>query len=379
MSGSASAISRTPDPGPAPVQLSAANVASEIAASAPSRPRVDKARLKLFLESQPGLAAPLRLGDLHYIEDAGGSNGIAVFDMEVERRTRPFVLRYAPGEQLLKQKRFDDEFFTLKALRAHGVPAPIARWCDATGEAIGFPFLVMERLKGRAPANRMMHSTGLLAEVGPAERKAMLLQAAGFHGRLRRAALGPDAVPHLVRRGEGRTAIERELNWWLREAVLVTASGDPQRKYLIELNRWMIENQPDARLPTLCHGDGQIANLMYHDGKLVAALDWELSYLGHNEADLALVAMLIPMHVPEGVAVDGLPCEAEIVARYEAEAGAPVEHWAYFKLFNLVKVSTIMLMNGRYVDDATAEALWALNADDRKKAWAAARAEADAR
>lgn len=358
--------------------MRAANVASEIAASAPDRPRIEKDRLRRFLESQADLAAPLRLGDLHYIEDAGGSNGIALFDMEAERRTRAFVLRYAPGEQLLKQKRFDDEFFTLKALRAHGVPAPVGRWCDATAEAIGFPFLVMERLEGRAPANRMMFSTGLLAEVSPAERKAMLLEAAGFHGRLRRAALGPDSVPHLVERGVGRTSIERELSWWLREAVLVTEPGDPRREYLIELNRWMVENQPAARAPTLCHGDGQIANLMFHNGRLVAALDWELSYLGHNEADLALVAMLIPMHA-SGVAVGGLPSEAEIVARYEAEAGAPVEHWAFFKLFNLVKVSTIMLMSGRHLDDAMRGALWALNADDREQAWAAARADAGER
>jgi len=378
MRRSASAHSQPFDPG-SPARVSVANVASEIAASAPGRPRVDEDRLRRFLELQPDLGHPVRLGGLRYIEDAGGSNGIALFEMDVAGRSHAFVLRYAPGEQLLKQKRFDDEFFTLKALQAHGVPAPVARWCDATGEAIGFPFLVMERLEGRAPANRMMYSSGLLAEVGAAERKAMLLDAAGFHGRLRRAALGAYALPHLVRRGEGRTAIERELNWWLREAVLVTMRSDPRRDYLIELTRWMIEHQPDARPPTLCHGDGQIANLMYRDGRLVAALDWELSYLGHNEADLALVAMLIPMHAPEGVAVDGLPTEAEIVARYEAEACAPVEHWAYFKLFNLVKVSTIMLMSGRHLDEAMAEALWALNADDREEAWAAARAEADAR
>jgi aminoglycoside phosphotransferase (APT) family kinase protein len=373
MRRSASALSRPHSREAEP--LSAANVATQIDAASPDRPRVDRDRLERFLEAQPDLARPFRLGDLSYIVDAGGSNGIALFEMDLEGRTHPFVLRYAPGEQLLKQKRFDDEFFTLKALQARGVPAPIARWCDPTGEAIGFPFLVMERLGGRAPANRMMFSTGLLAEVGPGERKAMLLEAAAFHGRLRKAALGPEAVPHLVGRGRGRTAIERELNWWLREAVLVTEPSDPRRDYLVELNRWLIENQPNARPPTLCHGDGQIANLMFHAGRLVAALDWELSYLGHNEADLALVAMLIPMHAA-GLAVDGLPSEAEIVERYEAEAGGPVQHWAFFKLFYLVKVSAIMVMSGRHLDEAMREALWMLNANDRQEAWAAARVEA---
>ena len=359
--------------------VSIANAAGKIAASAPDRPRIDPDRLRRFLEAQSDLAEPVTIGELRYIEDAGGSNGIALFEMNAGGKAAEFVLRYAPGEQLLKQKRFDDEFFTLKALAAHGVPAPVSRWCDPTAEAIGFPFLVMERLEGRAPANRTMYSTGLLAEVSPADRKAMLLQAAGFHGRLRRAALGADAVPHLRGRGAGNTAIERELNWWLMEAMLVTERDDPRRDYLIGLNRWMVAHQPQARAPTLCHGDGQIANLMFHDGRLVAALDWELSYLGHNEADLALVAMLIPMHAGPDVAVEGLPSEAEIVERYEAEADAPVEHWAYFKLFNLVKVSTIMLMTGRPLGEAMTNALWVLNAQDREVAWAAARLEATSR
>ena len=358
--------------------INAANVASEIAACGPGRPRVDAGRFRAFLERQTDLVAPVALGDLRYIEDAGGSNGIALFEISHGLATEGFVLRYAPGEQLLKQKRFDEEFFTLKALRANGVPAPVARWCDPTGEVLGFPFLVMERLTGRAPANRMMYSAGLLAEVSADERKAMLLEAAGFHGRLHRAALGPDAVPHLVDRGVGRTAIERELNWWLQEALLVTAPGDPRREYLIGLNRWMCENQPDARPATLTHGDGQIANLMFDSGRLVAALDWELSYLGHNEADLALIAMLIPMHVPPGETIEALPSEAEIVARYESEAGAPVEHWAYFKLFNLMKVSTIMLMSARHMSESMGEALWGLNAVDREAAWTAARIEARA-
>lgn len=359
--------------------VSVANAAEQIAASSPERPHVDKARLHAFIKARtPGLA-PVSVSDLVYVEDAGGSNGIAMFETRLGGEVEKFVLRYAPGEQLLKQKRFDDEFLTLRALGTHDIPAPAARWCDPTGEAIGFPFLVMERLEGRAPANRMMYASGLLAEVTPPVRKSMLLEAAGFHGRLRKAALGPTEVPHLLERGIGATAIERELNWWLREAELVTDPKDPRRLYLAELTQWMIEHQPEVRSATLCHGDGQIANLMYRDGKLVAGLDWELSYLGHNEADLALVAMLVPLHVPPGDFIEGLPSEAELIERYEWEASAKVEHWTFFKLFNLVKVSTIMLMSGRQLGDDMSNALWALNASDRENAWAAAREEATLR
>lgn len=359
--------------------LKFADVASEILASGPPRPRVDPRRLQEFLEAQPDVRAPIGLAPLNYIEDAGGSNGIALFDVESNGARRSFVLRYAPGEQLLKQKRFDDEFHTLRAVNSKGIPAPVARWCDPTDASIGYPFLIMDRVAGRAPANRQMYSTGLLAEAAPDARRTMLLEVAGFHGRLRRAAIGACDVPHLATRGSGNTPVERELNWWLAEARLIAPQTDPRLSYLEQLVSWMIEHQPAARGPTLVHGDAQIANIMFQDNRVAAALDWELSYLGHNEADLALVAMLIPAHVEAGVNIEGLPSEAELIARYESEAGAPVEHWAYFKLFNLVKVSAIMMMTARHMPAEAASAMWELNADDRAVAWDQARFEASHR
>lgn len=365
------------------VTIARADAMAELAASRPARPRIEPARLEAFLRAQPDVRELRRLGPLHYIEDGGGSNGIALFEADLETTSesgvQKFVLRYAPGEQLLKQKRFDEEFLTLRAVSAAGIPAPRARWFEPTGAAIGYPFLIMEQLDGRAPSNRMMYSVGLLSEVSPAERKVMLLDAAGFHGRLRAAAIGPEAVPHLIGRGVGSTDIERELSWWLGEARLVTEPGDPRRRYLEELNRWMVANQPAARPGTLVHGDAQIANLMFKDGRFQAALDWELSYIGHNESDLALVVMLVRQHVPPGERVEGIPTEAEILARYEAEAGVPVEHWAFFNLFNLLKVSTIMLMSSRHMDAAGADMMWQLNAKDRETAWALAKQEAAAR
>jgi aminoglycoside phosphotransferase (APT) family kinase protein len=232
---------------------------------------------------------------------------------------------------------------------------------------------IMTRIEGRAPSPQMMYSNGLLAEVKAQTRNNMLLDAAGFHGRLRAAAIGPSDVPHLVQRGQGSSAIERELGWWLKEAQLIMQQADPRLEYLTRLHRWMIEHQPLVRPATLVHGDAQIANLMFRDGRLVAALDWELSYLGHSEADLALLVYLLKAHMPDDP-VAGVPSEAEVVSRYEAECGARVEHWAFFQLLNLVKVSTIMCMTSHDMDAELADAMWQLNAEDREIAWERARA-----
>lgn len=344
-----------------------------------ARPRIEAERFKAFVERQPEVRGPVELEPFEYIEDGGGSNGIAFVSAQLDRngegrRRHEFVLRYAPGEQLLKQKRFDEEFETLRCVTEHGIPAPKPYWVSQASDEIGFPFLVMERIRARAPSNRLMFTVGLLGEASANDRRAMVLDAAGFHGRLRKAALGPAQVPHLVGRGVGATPVECELSWWMKEVNLVARPNDHRLKYLESLVGWMIDHQPATRPATLVHGDAQIANLVFRDNRFAAAIDWELSYLGHNEADLALVTMLTKSHIPPGEVVEGVPSEEELIARYEEEAGARVEHWEFFQLLNLVKVSAIMVMTGRHADEDMAEALWRINAEDREIAWGRARA-----
>jgi aminoglycoside phosphotransferase (APT) family kinase protein len=124
----------------------------------------------------------------------------------------------------------------------------------------------------------------------------------------------------------------------------VRSGEDARFAAITEIYDWMIAHQPQAYAPGLVHGDAQIANLMYRDGRLAAVLDWELSYLGHNESDLALLVFITESQKLLDQSVEGTPTEAEYIAAYEAAAGVPVESWAYFKLFSQFKVTCIALM-----------------------------------
>lgn len=310
--------------------------------------QIDASRLLAFLEAQPDVVGPVEVGEIDYLTDgAGSSNGIGFFQAQIDRgdghRRQDFVLRYFPGVSLLRQKSYKDEFLTLHATRARGLPTPQPLWLDEDGARLGCPGYVMERIFGDAPS-AAMYSKGPLANVSPDERKALMLQAATFHGTLRKAAIGADLVPHLATRGDGATAIERELSWWLAEARFVRSGEDARYAVIEEIYDWMIANQPAAYAPGLVHGDAQIANLMYRDGRLAAVLDWELSYLGHNESDLALLVFITESQKLLDQSVEGTPTEAEYVAAYEAAAGVPVEGWTYFKLFSQFKVTCIALM-----------------------------------
>ncbi|MDP1631244.1 MAG: phosphotransferase family protein [Caulobacter sp.] len=340
--------------------------------------QVDAARLHGFIEGQPDVVGQVKTGPIEYLLDgAGSSNGIAFFEAELDRgdgrRRQDYVLRYFPGVTLLRQKSYKDEYLTLQAARAAGLPTPMPLWLDEDGKQLGCIGYVMERVSGDAPS-AAMYSKGPLANVTPEKRKALMLQAATFHGTLRKAAIGADRVPHLVGRGEGATAIERELQWWLTEARFVCSADDARLAYVQQIHDWMVANQPPAYEPGLVHGDAQIANIMFRDGQLASVLDWELSYLGHNESDLALLVFITESQKLLDQAVEGTPSEAEYIAAYEAAAGAPVESWAYFKLFSQFKVTCIALM----MADRTPsfETVWAYYAAQVAADFDAARASA---
>src|SRR3990167_3481784 len=104
--------------------------------------QIDAARLHAFIEAQPSVAGPVEIGPIEYLLDgAGSSNGIAFFEAELDRgdgrRRQDYVLRYFPGITLLSQKSYKDEYLTLQATRAAGLPTPKPLWLDEDGKQLG--------------------------------------------------------------------------------------------------------------------------------------------------------------------------------------------------------------------------------------------------
>lgn len=351
------------------------SLAAKVSANAKSEfVPVTEEKLHAFLTSRDGILSA-SITDYRFLTGgAGASNGTVLFTAELTTSEgsskRDLVLRFAPGNQLLKQKSYRDEFLTLQALSSTDLPTPRPLWVDDDGSVLGSPGLVMERLRGNSPEAAMFVS-GILADADPAQRHAMLLEGVGFHARLRRAAIGADLVPHLTARGAGATAVERELMWWRNEALLASDIDSPYLQYIDRLVRWMIDNEPPLRPATLVHGDAQFANLMFEDGRLTGAIDWELAYLGHAEADLALMVFLNEMHAATLPDLGGVPTAEEMLERFERESGHPVEHWPYFQLFNMVKVLGIQLVVASKHSDFSS--MWEFQVGRADALWQAAK------
>lgn len=338
--------------------------------------RIDEARLRAFIESQPDVRGVREMSALNYPSDgAGASNGIAFFSITLDRESGvellDLVLRYSPGTQLLKQKSYAGEYRTLQALAKTSLPIPQVLWLDADGRAIGAVGYVMTRVVGDTPS-AAMYSSGPLADVTDEARKELMLKAAGFHGALRKAAIGADHVPHLAGSDAPETDIEREVNWWFREVLMVWEETNPKAVKIAALRDWLIRHQPrDLYSGGLVHGDAQIANIIYRDGEIAAVIDWELAYLGHNESDLALVCFLTEVQKLLDKHVDGTPTEAEYIARYEQESGCKVQHWPYFQLMSLYRVVAVSSLSAEIMPSF--EAVWAFYEGHMEAAWAQAK------
>ncbi|WP_440759313.1 phosphotransferase family protein [Mycolicibacterium sp. 22603] len=318
---------------------------NQAAAAKAARVEFDPADIERFLLAQPDIHGVSGIRDLATPGGAGASNGILFFTADLDDGSRTttseLVLRYETDTPLIKQKRFEDEYQTILAVNRAGLPAPVARWHDCAGRILGRPSYVTDRVHGLCPPSSI-YAEGILQSAEPATRRAMMLAVAEFHGKLHAANIGPDRVPHLTTRGVGPTAIERELSWWFTEATLASPSDD-KLDFLRRAHDRLIAVQPDPYPARLVHGDAQFANCMFGGTEIAAVLDWELSFLGHGESDLALVTLFADALNPADDPVDGVPTEQEFIAAYEAQAGRPVAAWEFFQAFNLVKVATAMV------------------------------------
>ncbi|WP_233203707.1 phosphotransferase family protein [Novosphingobium sp. HII-3] len=343
--------------------------------------RISIDKLRAFIARQHDVYGDVIVSEIEYPSDgAGSTNGIGLFDAVIDRgggaQQERLVVRYLPGPALLAQKSFDDEFATLQAVRSAGVPSPCAYWLDSTGEMLGVPGYVMERIEADKPT-ASLYSTGPFSKVEPATRNEMMLQAAGFHGALKKKAIRGDRVRHLLRRGpEAPTAVQRELGWWMEEVRLSKNAIADKLDYLTSLHQWMVRHEPnDLYAPALVHGDAQFANLMYKDNRLVSALDWELSFIGHNESDLALLSFITESQKKFDIPAEGTPTEYDFISRFEVESGQPVNNYEYFKLFCMLKVQSIALMTIHNMPDP--EAVWNIFKDFTEAAWSQARTRYD--
>lgn len=236
-----------------------------------------------------------------------------------EARRRGLCLRRDPGNALLRHlSDLEVQFRVLTCLDATALPTPKPYWFEGDPAILGAPFLVMERVPGTCPnpwgrEGRAFYAAAAARGTLPASFTATL---ATLHTLDWRAA-GLDflGVP-----GAGDDFARREIAKW---RGLIDISEHPPEPILTDLIGWLEANAPPTERITLVHGAYRTGNLLIHDDRISAVLDWELEVLGDPMYDVA--------YVLSDLNREGTPLLSNLVDRdafvrdYEAATGFTID------------------------------------------------------
>ena len=268
------------------------------------------------------------------------------------RQTKEYVARVAPAAEdmpVFPSYRLQDQYDAMRlAGDLAGVPVPTVGLIEPTGEVLGTPFFLMDRLDGAVPPDVLPYTFGdnWLYDA-PAEQQAALQRSsvevlAKLHGipdaATTFAFLDPAVTGHA-----GATTLARNLAklraWY--DYALDAPEGSPPSPLIERGLAWLEANLPDEGEPVLVWGDSRIGNMMFRDFAPVAVLDWEMATLGPREMDLGwmVFAHAVFQEIATMLGLPGMPdfMTAEgVVATYEEIAGVQVGDLTWHQLFAAV-------------------------------------------
>ena len=288
-------------------------------------------RIRDYLAKQLPGASDVRLVDVEQIA-VGWSHETWLFDAHWQEggaeRSQGFCLRRDPGNALLRElSDLGVQFRVLQCLEPTAVPTPTPYWYEDDAAILGAPFLVMEKVPGTCPNpwgrdGRRFYEEAAARGVLPASFTDALAalhtldwEAAGL-SFLGRPALGTDF------------ALGEIAKW---RALIAQTQHEPE-PILTDLVCWLEANAPRTERLVLVHGAYRTGNVLVHDDRVSAVLDWELQVIGDPMYDVAYVLSDLNREGTE--LLSNLVPRDEFYRRYEAATGIEIDDDAcrYYQL-----------------------------------------------
>lgn len=274
------------------------------------------------------VSAPVRtsmgLSRENWIFNAAWHEGGAKFDV-------PMILRRDPAGSLLETDRLH-ELTVLRALAQTALPVPRVRWADIEGAWLGSPSLLMDIVEGVCDWH-VLNGDGDLSDRLRLARELLdmlvAIQQVDWSGLSLNDVLGhPGDMPAVF-----------ELNRWDSERKRVQREPIPE---LDLVHQWLRHRARAARRLALVHGDYKPGNVLLHNGKISAVLDWETAHIGDPLEDLGWITN--PVRSGEHQIRQHWE-RAEIVAWYKAKSGYEFEEseLVWWNIFSCWKLSIIVL------------------------------------
>ena len=216
----------------------------------------------------------------------GFSKQTVLFDVQRNGEIERLVYRGTNKIQIIGDVLVDiaEEFHTVSYAHSHGAVVAEPLWLQSDESATGTRFFVSRRM----PGTNLGTAIAAHADVSPAATKSLAEELAKIHG------LPLDPRNALLKK---TGLLPPDVNMSLTDVVRLRVSN--WAKFWKSLNwtphpimdfafQWLYDNASESDdAPVLVHGDYGLHNILIHEDKVTAALDWEACFIGDRALDLS--------------------------------------------------------------------------------------------
>ena len=253
-----------------------------------------------------------------------------------DQKDRAFVLRRPPLGHILESAHdMGREHRIISALGPSKVPVPRTYGLCKDKSINDQPFYIMEFVDGLVP-----HTGEALEVLSAEERRSFGLHVIEVLADLHMTDIDAIGLGNLAKK---EAYIERQLKRWTQQWLSTKTEEVPDMDRSLEL---LHEKRPEQIGATIVHGDYRPGNMLVHEGKMSALLDWELCTLGDPLAD---VGYLLNNWAEPGdgltdtapTSIGGFPSRQEMSERYEAKTGRSLASINYYRAFSHWRLAAI--------------------------------------
>ncbi|MGM7644923.1 phosphotransferase family protein [Nocardia sp. JW2] len=268
-----------------------------------------------------------------------------LFDLERDDAEKvSLVLRRPPEVALFPDYDLLRQVLVMRRLAGTGLPVPAVRWLDRGTEALGSPYFVMDRIEGSAPGDLpSYHSAGLYFDAEPAEREKMWWGCVDTIAEIHQLDWRTLNLDFLAFPQFGTKPLEQIVGYVGAALDWASTTAPPALRRAVD---WLRANSYEPDHVTLCWGDARMSNILYdNEFRVVGVLDWEISYIGDHEADLAWMLFLdwACSEFQGTERLPGTPTRQATIARYEERSGMKVRNLRYNEILAAALLSIPLL------------------------------------
>lgn len=276
-----------------------------------------------------------------------------------ERTTHPMVARVAPAAQDFPVFPRYDLGHQFEVIRQVGeltdVPVPGVRWLEESGEVLGTPMFLMDRVEGVVPPDVLPYPFGdnWLYDADRADQRRLQDATVDVLARLHAIPDPLERFGYLAPEQVGETLLHRNLakvRAWYDFAVRDLAPSPTAERALawLEAN---IPSEAEQGDPVLCWGDARIGNVIYRDFEPVAVLDWEMVTLGPRALDVSwlLFAHQVFESIVGMLELPGMPHflrEEDVVATYAEKTGVQLGDLDWYHVYHGLMWCIVFMRTG---------------------------------